>query len=276
MRNKNSVHFLHKLLELVTAIFFLALLVITMAGFFSYNSTWLKQKVVTMLVQSGADFCTIEGIVLVPYKSITLNKLVVVERGVDTLRQDTVHIDQVYFEGNMLSLLLHRKRLMQELLVTNGDLFSLFATKPAAAVRSLQTIIQRECTYIKLGRCSGIAGAVKVGTEQYMHLKDGILQLQRVEKGEVDNWEASVTLPAVRVGFNEFKNVRGQLLLAKEGKQLSCRWRGDYLGGKVNGSAIFNLKKSALKSTSLMPKILMLVHGTAMLGFLVLLLVRLM
>lgn len=204
-----------------------------------------------MLVQSGADFCTIEGIVLVPYKSITLNKLVVVERGVDTLRQDTVHIDQVYFEGNMLSLLLHRKRLMQELLVTNGDLFSLFATKPAAAVRSLQTIIQRECTYIKLGRCSGIAGAVKVGTEQYMHLKDGILQLQRVEKGEVDNWEASVTLPAVRVGFNEFKNVRGQLLLAKEGKQLSCRWRGDYLGGKVNGSAIFNLKKERIEEYQL-------------------------
>lgn len=247
MKNKTTARLYHKLLELVTAMFFLTLLIIIMAGFFPFKATWLKQKAVAKLVQSGADFCTIEGIVLIPYKSLTLNKLVIVKQRIDTLRQDTVKIEQVYFEGNMLSLLLHRKRISRELLSTDGDLFRFFSANPAAVTGLFESFVQRECKHIQSGSCTGITGAIELGTGQRIYVNNGSLLLGRVAKGDGDTWEATVTLPMVRTERDEYTNVRGQLLLAKEGKQLSGRWRGDYLGGKVNGSAALNLKKARIE-----------------------------
>ena len=232
-------------MEAATSLLLLLVLFIILAGFVPIRHPFLVRKMVRLILDAGADSCSVGSVRVVAWKSITLQRVSVFKR-VDSEREYGFSFTEAELAANLMKLAWNRKKIKNTLFPTETDLFKSIYVRPATPMQKV-ILLKSQLSEIKGGAVSDLRFSIKGKGREIVSGFNGTLQFGSSEDNPEDS-DVKIAFPVMKISGDGFENVKCAVSFSSEGEVFVQNGTARYYDGRIKSHGTINLLKNRIES----------------------------
>ncbi|MCX7726486.1 MAG: hypothetical protein N2053_06525 [Chitinispirillaceae bacterium] len=239
---KRFKYLLKKILAFLITIGVISIIII---GFIPISFPFLNNITKNVLIYSGVDSCSVGKVKLAMWRSITITDLYCEEAFEDD-NDYSLKISEATINLNIIKAMWNRKKITDQLLSREPDLFRFFYFRPIRAIKEL-FLSDKLIPFVKKIAFSGLDFSLRSPAGESVNATDGKIIIKRgINPSENSN--IKVSFKFLKISGEGLENIKCALKDLSENELSFQLFSAKYSDGIMSGRALIDVQNNIIKS----------------------------